>query len=237
MPRAAPRRTPHRGPAFVDIPLDAFGPGYGRPADGRRRRCVPRRVARPRRGRTGRGAGRGLRPAGARRGRRRVLGARGGSDARASSRRRASRCSSTAWGAARCPPTTSSRSRAPLGRAEAGAISCSSRERRSTSGLGFGRFGDAQVVHLCDAALAGRGARHARGFDRRRSRGDVRRAGRGGRAAREARTTGSRVCATTSRRSARPSCRSLEADTTPIKPARIYGELAQAPRPRRDRHR
>ena len=35
-PRAVAARTPHRGPAFVDIPLDAFGPGERR--DPRRRR-------------------------------------------------------------------------------------------------------------------------------------------------------------------------------------------------------
>ena len=43
------RRTPHRGPTFVDIPLDAFGPGDGRVPDrstasvARRRRPTPTR--------------------------------------------------------------------------------------------------------------------------------------------------------------------------------------------------
>ena len=70
-----------------------------------------------------------------------------------------------------------------------------------------------------------RAARRARGVDGRRSRRAVRRARGGGRAARTRTTTGSRVCVPTSRRSARPSCRRSRPTPSPIKPARIYGEL------------
>ena len=73
-------RTPHRGPTFVDIPLDAFGPAIVElPAVGRRRVRAERRR---RRDRAGRRAGRRGGAAGAGRGRRRVLGAGRGRDAR-----------------------------------------------------------------------------------------------------------------------------------------------------------
>ena len=65
----------------------------------------------------------------------------------------------------------------------------------------------------------------ARGVDRRRSRGDVRAAGRSGRAARAARRLDRAAPSRRAARSAPPSADSLAADTAPIKPTRIYGEL------------
>ena len=85
--------------------------------------------------------------------------------------------------------------------------------------LGFGRFGDAQVVHLCDAgsrkshAHADLAASTAGDLA-----GDVRGARRVERARRDRATTGSRGSATTSRRSAPAELPMLEADTAPIKP-------------------
>ena len=105
--------TPHRGPAFVDIPLDAFGPGDVELPDGRRRADAATQPDRDAVARVAKLVA-GARPAGARRGRRRVLGRGRSTRCARSWSRRASRRSSTAWAAARCPPTTSSRSRAPV---------------------------------------------------------------------------------------------------------------------------
>ena len=78
------------------------------------------------------------------------------------------RCSSTAWAAARSRPITRSRSRAPArsraSEADLVLVAGTPLDFR----LGFGRFGDARVVHLCDAPGGIAAARRSRRVHRRR---------------------------------------------------------------------
>ena len=90
--------------------------------------------------------------------------------------------------------------------------------------LGFGRFGDAQVVHLCDAESQIAAHADSRGVDRGRSRGDVRRTRRVERA-RRARDDWVKLLRDDEQAKRAAEAPLLEADTSPIKPARIYGEL------------
>ena len=101
--------------------------------------------------------------------------------------------------------------------------------------LSFGQFGDAADHPRRRQPGAARRARRGRGVARGRHRLDPRRHGR----------SGPETVATTSRGS--PSLRDaessaaagelagLQADSTPIKPTRVYGEVRQVPRPRRGR--
>ena len=141
---------PHRGPVFLDFPLDVFGPSAGdvpavdagAPArrgarSGRRRRARPRSSPAPS-GRRSSSAATSTGPA-----------------PRTSWRPPSStcgcRCSRTGSGAARCRPTTSWRScaRAALlkTRADVVVVLGTPLDFR----LGFGRFGDATVAHVVDA--------------------------------------------------------------------------------------
>ena len=91
--------------------------------------------------------------------------------------------------------------------------------------LGFGRFGDAQVVHLCDARERDRAARRR---SRRRppaiSRATFAALADAGAPPGAARRL-DRAPARRRAGEARGRAAALEADTAPIKPARIYGEL------------
>ena len=95
--------TPHRGPVFVDFPLDVvFGPGDG--DDARRRRRAARAPSPiPTRSRRAAELHRRRRAAGAHRRQRRVVGRRVGGAAGRASRRCGSRRSSTASAGAACP--------------------------------------------------------------------------------------------------------------------------------------
>ena len=218
-------RTPHRGPAFVDIPLDAFGPGSVElPAVGaddtfRGERPDPDAVARV-----------AALVAGSERP---VLVAGGDvywGHAEGSMRAFAE--------AARVPVFVNGMGRGTLPAdhelafSRARSVALQGADLVLVAGtpldfrLGFGRFGDARVVHLCDAAgevaasatlaastagdlaatfaaLAEAGAapgKHDDWIARLRAEEQAKRAA---------------------------ELPSLAADTTPIKPARIYGELAQ----------
>ena len=144
-------RTPHRGPTFVDIPLDVFGPAsVDIPAvdDAALRGSDPdpdaiKAVADARRrGRT----------TGDRRRRRRVLGPRRSCDGRV---RRGGRRAGVRQrhGTRHDPRRSPAGVLARRGRSRCGRpISCIVAGTPLDFRLGFGRFGDAQVVHLCDAA-------------------------------------------------------------------------------------
>ena len=100
------------GPTYVDYPLDVVfmeGEGEVRAEADRSRR------PRPRRARGGRRGARRRRAPGDHGRHRRLLVARRGRARSSSPRRSGSRCSSTAWAGAACPPTTSSASRRARG--------------------------------------------------------------------------------------------------------------------------
>ena len=235
-PRAAPRARRTAGPTFVDIPLDAFGPGDVDAADGRRRR------------------GSGPSPTPTRSPR-----------SRSWSPARAARCSSRAATCTGPTPSTrcarsSSRRAFPtfvngMGRgtlpadhelafSRARSLALKQADLVLVAGtpldfrLGFGRFGDAQVVHLCDARVAGRARtpssrRRPPAISQRRSPRWPSRARRATAARRLGRAAARRRAGEARGRDAPM----LEADTAPIKPGAHLRRAAQAARPRRDRHR
>ena len=215
--------TPHRGPVFVDFPLDVFGPSAGDvPAvdavSGRGAEPDPDAVARlaeliARR-----------RAAGVHRRQRRLLGRRRGRAAAAVEHLRVP-CFFNGLGRGTLPADHELaflRTRGLLKeRADLVVVIGTPLDFR----LGFGRFGDAAVAHVVDSdGQRGRTRRRADG--RRRHRGD---------AARRWPTTPARAPTTSDwiaeLRAAEDSARGeaeaplLAADTDPIKPSRIYGEL------------
>ena len=205
-------RTPHRGPTFVDIPLDAFGPGSV--DDPRRRRSRrPRSRPTPTRSRRVAKLVAARRTARVGRGRRRVLGARGSAVARVRRAPRAFRCSSTAWAAARCRPITSSRSRrarsVALKEADLVLVAGTPLDFR----LGFGRFGDARSCTCAMPRARSRAHATLAAVDRGRSRRARSPRSPTRRTARPRTTTGSRGCAPTSRRKRAANAPALEADT------------------------
>ena len=92
--------------------------------------------------------------------------------------------------------------------------------------LGFGRFGAARIAHVVDAESQRAGARR-RADGRRRPRRDAAGAGRCRRRPCRSRTVGSASCGPPSRRPAMPRRPLLGAADDPIKPTRVYGELRQ----------
>ena len=219
---AALAMTPHRGPTFLDFPLDVFGPSAGEVPDVGVARV---RGARSGRGRRARRAGRRRRAAGVHRRQRRLLGRRVGRVALRRSSTCACRASSTVWAAARCPPTTSWRSCARAGcsssaptwsscwarRSTSGSASVGSATRRSRTSSTARRSAPAHVevptvagdlgASCGPSPTAPAASGRSRAVDRRAARR------RGGRAV-------------------RPSA-AARADGDPIKPSRIYGELGQ----------
>ena len=213
---------PHRGPVFLDFPLDVFGPSAGDvpavdPAGGGRR--CPTRTRSPRSPSSSPG-----RAAGVRRRQRRLLGRGVG---RAGPRRRAPRVPvfTNGLGRGRCRPTTSWRSSGTRRLLKRGPTSSSCSARRSTSGSASGASApprsptsstptaqraahvDVPTVAGDIAALAARPrrARRDRGRPRGVDRRAARRRGRG--------------------RAGEPL---LAADAAPIKPTRDLRRAAQA---------
>jgi acetolactate synthase I/II/III large subunit len=216
-------RTPHRGPTFVDIPLDAFGPGSvtipGVEGDDRFRGAAPDADAVARVARLVAGAARPVLVAGGD-----VYWAQAEGPMRAFAE------------AARVPVFVNGMGRGTLPAdhelafSRARSLALRDADLVLVAGtpldfrLGFGRFGDAKVVHLCDAEsevahhaalaasiagdlaatftqLAGTAAPPGTHDDWVARLRDEERAKRAAEAA------------------------SLEADADPIKPTRIYGEL------------
>ena len=217
-------RTPHRGPTFVDFPLDAFGPATADiPAFRSARRGG--RGARPRRGRAGRRHRRFFRTAGHRRGWRRLLG-RWAREARLRGGGRV--------------PVLRHRPRPGLLPADhrlafsrARSVALRGADLVVVAGtpldfrLGFGSFGDARVVHLVDAP--GEIGSHASpteaiGADLRVTIGDLAAAGVASAANTEHERWVEQLRAEEQRgrEAERPR---LESDASPIAPSRIYGEL------------
>ena len=226
-------RSSHRGPVFVDVPMDEF---FNIAHRLRCRPSAPRRAgrARQRRARPDRGAARRRGAAGADPRHRR----RGPTAPRrprcASSRRSASRPSPTAWAAASSRAGTRCSSPRPAARPSAAPTWSSSSARRWTSGSATAssaaRTGStpAQVVHIADsagqvsghAALAGVGLRRP---DRGASTACRPRSSAGRKpdwSAWVAEPPGHRRGGRRARRRAL-----LGAEADPIHPARIYGEL------------
>jgi acetolactate synthase I/II/III large subunit len=125
--------TPHRGPVFLDFPLDVFGPSAGE---------VPEpdecqgRARRPTRLSARRGDGRGGRATGVHRRFRRVLGRRVGRAARCGGAPARAVLSSTAGPRHCCPPTTSWPSSALVACSRRAPTWWSCSAPRSTSGSG-----------------------------------------------------------------------------------------------------
>ena len=194
-------QTPHRGPAFVDIPLDVFGPGTSTSRNRRRLRSAARRPIPTAVQAVAKLVGESARPvlfaggdvywAHAEGALRRVRG--GGPDPRVRQR------NGTRHDPGRPRARVLARSRSvALKEADLVLVAGTPLDFR----LGFGRFGDAQVVHLCDAATGV--ARTPTSRHRRRAICSPRSPSSpmpGARAAARTRT-GSPSCVPTSRRSA-----------------------------------
>ena len=142
-PRSASPAAPHRGPTFVDVPLDGWGPTTVAPdpaSDADLRGAAPDH--RPPRTRSPTLLAGGP-PPGAHARRRRVLGRRRGRGRRRSWSRRCSRSSSTTSAGASSRPTTRWRSPGPGGRAFRDADLVMVVGTPLDFRLGFGQFGDA----------------------------------------------------------------------------------------------
>ena len=155
-PRRRWRSRPHRGPAFLDFPLDVFGPSPGElpvvdACDRPRRRHPTTMPWSP-----ARRAARRRRAAGVHRRQRRVLGRRVGRAARAPSSSCGSRASSTASAAGCLPADHELAFLRTRGLLEAAADLVVVLGTPLDFRLGFGRFGDAQVAHVVDADVAAR---------------------------------------------------------------------------------
>ena len=212
--------TPHRGPAFVDIPLDAFGPGnVDIPADDSDHGEIadPDAIAR-----VAKLVAAAERP---------VLVA--GGDVYWAEGEHAMR---RFVEAAQVPTFVNGMGRGTLPAdhalafSRARSIALKEADLVLVAGtpldfrLGFGRFGDAQVVHLCDAAtqVAGHATLAASTAGDLAATFDVLADAGAPSAARRDWVTRLRDDETAKRAAEAPM---LEADTAPIKPARIYGEL------------
>ena len=214
---------PHRGPVFLDFPLDVFGPSAGERA-GRRPGTQPRRRARPRRRRP-RSRARSPAPSG----RRSSSAATSTGPARGPSwpppsSTCACPCSPTASAAARCPPTTSWRScaRAALLKQQADLVVVLGTPLDFR--LGFGRFGEADGrPRRRRRVAAGRPRRRAHG--RRRHRRHAARPRRARRRLGSTTRRGSPSCAPPRTPPAADEAPLLAAADGPIKPTRVYGEL------------
>ena len=170
--------------------------------------------------------------------RRRLLGPSRGRRCAAGPRLPACRCSPTAWAAARCRPTTSSRSHGPLGARSRRPTSSSWRARRSTSGWASASSATRASCTSATRRTASRGHAPLAAVDRGRPRPHVRRARRractGGRARRRGSTRlrgRGTVAPGDRRRGDWPRRRRRSSRSA------IYGELRAPARPRRDRHR
>jgi len=212
--------TPHRGPAFVDIPLDAFGPGaVDIPAVDGPRGNGPDPDAVARVAKLVAGAERPVLVAGGD-----VYWAEGEHAMRRFVEQARVPTFVNGMGRGTLPADHElafSRARSlALKQADLVLVAGTPLDFR----LGFGRFGDAQVVHLCDAEsqvaahadLAASTAGDLEGTFRALA------AASAPAAPREAWITLLRDDEQAKRAAEAPL---LEADTTPIKPARIYGEL------------
>ena len=140
--------TPHRGPVFLDFPLDVFGPAEAElpdPVEVRRSR------ARPRRRRPGGGHDRRRRAPGGHPRQRRVLGRRAGSRGSGPPSGCSCPCYFNGLGRGCLPadhPLAFTRTRGLLKTdADLVVVVGTALDFR----LGFGRFGNAKVVHIVDA--------------------------------------------------------------------------------------
>jgi acetolactate synthase-1/2/3 large subunit len=212
-------RTPHRGPAFVDIPLDAFGPGSidipeavvsdGDEVDAAAVREIAAAVAQ---------ASRPVLMAGGD-----VYWARGEQEMRAFVE------------AARVPVFANGMGRGllpadhELSFSRARSVALKEADLVVVAGtpldfrLGFGRFGDARVVHLCDAKTEV--APHAALFAS--TAGNLAQTFSLLEAAVQQGAHDDWIARLRAEEQAKRAAEqpSLTADTTPIKPARVYGEL------------
>ena len=213
---------PHRGPVFLDFPLDVFGPSAGDvptpdPARSRGADPDPDAVAQLAAAHRRRASGRPSSSAAT------STGPGRGPSWPPPSSTCASRCSPTASAAARCPPTTSWRSCARGAPSSSRPTSSSCSARRSTSASGSGASASADVAHVVDAE-----SQRAAHVDVLTVVGDIAATLRG-----LAEHTGDRVdheAWIADLRDAEEAARAgeaalLAAADGPIKPTRVYGEL------------
>ena len=210
----------HRGPVFLDFPLDLFGPAAGDVPDGTGLR---RRVDRPRRRRAAGGDGRVGAAPGLPRRQRRLLGRRVGRRSPRPPSTSGSRASSTGWVAARRRPATRSPSSAPAGCSSSAPTSSSSSARRSTSGSGSAGSvtppSPTSSTHPPGSRRTSR-SRRSPATSRRSCVSSPTTA-----ATVPTTPTGSPSCEPPRTPSSATEAPLLAADTDPIKPTRIYGEL------------
>jgi acetolactate synthase-1/2/3 large subunit len=215
-------RTPHRGPTFVDIPLDAFGPGsanIGAVNDAELRGADVDPAAIGRVCRFVEAAARPVLMVGGD-----VYWAQGEKQMQAFAE------------AARVPVFVNGMGRGclpadhELAFSRARSVALKEADLVMVAGtpldfrLGFGRFGDAQVIHLCDAKTEVAAQATLAAF----TAGDLAAtfdalANEGSRNASTEQWIGRLRDEEQSKRAAEQPA--LEADTSPIKPARVYGEL------------
>ena len=230
-PRCGAACTPHRGPTFVDVPLDAWGPtDVELPAPAPPGRGTWAVSGDARRARHGGAAPRAD-------GRRRRLLGRAEEEVRAFAE------------AARLPVFANDMGRGvvpadhELAFSRARSLAFEEADLVLVAGtpldfrLGFGSFGDAPVVHLVDATTC---SRDTSSSPRRRS-GDLRRDVRRGSptmpARRERRRLDRDRCATRSGAAASAEEERLDSAASPDRPGTHLRRAAPSPRPRRGRHR